>query len=79
MVGAAPEIGDVDLLREVYLSPDPIVTAPEMAERTGYVRQNIHYRFSRFVERGWLKSRDVGSHATVFWITDEGINVLVGD
>lgn len=72
MVGATPEISDTALLREVRLSPDPIVTATEIADRTGYSRQAINYRFQNLVADGYLDKREVGARATVYWLTDAG-------
>jgi len=79
MVGATPEISDTELLREVYLSPDPIVTTSELADRTGYSRQAVNYRFQNLIEEGLLTSRDVGSRATVYWLTDAGERRLVSE
>jgi len=79
MAGATPEISDIELLREVYLSPDPIVTTTELAERTGYSRQAVNYRFQNFIEDGLLQSRDVGSRATVYWLTDAGQRQLLSE
>lgn len=72
MVGQTPEVSDTKLLQTVYLSPDPIVTAGEIADRTGYTRQAVNYRFSRLEEEGLLQSRAVGARATVYWLTDAG-------
>jgi len=79
MVGATPEISDTELLREVYLSPDAIVTTGELADRTGYSRQAVNYRFQNLIEEGLLTSRDVGSRATVYWLTDAGERRLVSE
>lgn len=77
MVGPNPEVGDIELLQEVALAPDPIVTANEVAERTGYTRQNVKYRFDKLVQCNFLARREVGSRAVVYWLTDEGRDYLV--
>jgi DNA-binding MarR family transcriptional regulator len=77
MVGQNPEVGDIQLLREIYLSPDPIVTAKEIAERTDYTRQAIRYRFNKLIEKGYLEKREVGSRAVVYWLSDEGEQQII--
>jgi predicted transcriptional regulator len=77
MVGATPEISDTALLRQVRLSPDPIVTATEIADRTGYSRQAINYRFQNLVADGYLDKREVGARATVYWLTDAGERAML--
>ena len=72
MAGQTPKISNTQLLREVYLSPDPIVTATEIAERLDYSRQAINYRFTRLAEEGLLHRREVGARATVYWLSDAG-------
>lgn len=70
--GRKPTVGDDEILRMVALSPDPIVTAPELAEKLDMTRQGVNYRLSDLVERGFLESRSVGSHAVVYWLTEQG-------
>lgn len=77
MVGPTPDVEDLQLLRAVYLSPDPVVTAKEIAEKTEYTRQNIRYRFKKLVEDGYLRRREVGSRAVVYWLTKEGERAVV--
>lgn len=70
--GRDERVSDIEILREVALSPDPIVTANEMAERMDYTRQGINNRLNNLVDDGLLDRRDVGSKAVVYWITDKG-------
>ena len=77
MPGPKPEVDDIELLREVYLSPDPVVTAKEIAERTDYTRQAIRYRFQQFIENDLMNRREVGSKAVVYWLTEEGKRKVV--
>lgn len=72
MAGRKPTVSDEQILREVALSPDPIVTAPELAERVDMTRQGVNHRLDQLVEEEYLESRDVGSRAVVYWLTDKG-------
>jgi DNA-binding MarR family transcriptional regulator len=63
---------DTDFLREIALSPDPIVTAPELAERMDYTRAEVHKRLNDLVEQGLVRKRDVGSRPTVYWLSEAG-------
>jgi len=77
MAGATPKVSDTELLREVYLSPDPIVTATEIADALDYSRQAVAYRFKNFVADGLMHRREVGARATVYWLTDAGEKQLL--
>jgi DNA-binding MarR family transcriptional regulator len=76
VTGRKPETSDKEILKEVALSPDPIVTAPELAERMDYTRQGVNNRLNDLAEKGYLERRDVGSRATVYWITEKGRELL---
>jgi len=70
--GRDERVSDIEILREVALSPDPIVTAKEMADRVDYTRQGINNRLNGLIDDGFLERREVGSKAVVYWITDRG-------
>ena len=72
MVGKNRRVTNEEILRAVALSPDPIVTAPEVAERLGYTRQAVNQRLPELVESGYLNRRQVGAKAVVYWLTEEG-------
>lgn len=83
MSGHQPRVDDIDLLREVYLSPDPIVTAKEIAQKlddnnlSPATRQGVRERFIEYIDNGWMERREVGSKAVVYWLTDEGKRKVV--
>ncbi|WP_425433178.1 MarR family transcriptional regulator [Haloarcula pellucida] len=52
--------------------PDPVVTAPELAERLEYTADGIRNRLHELEGEGFVKSREVGARATVWWITTDG-------
>jgi DNA-binding MarR family transcriptional regulator len=72
MAGKNRQVSNEELLRAVALSPDPIVTAPEIADRVNLTRQGVNNRLPELVEQGLLKKRQVGAKAIVYWLTDEG-------
>lgn len=79
MAGRKPTVDDAEILREVALAPDPIVTAPELAERLEMTRQGVNHRLDQLVEKGYLEEREVGSRAVVYWLTDEGRETVAGE
>jgi len=72
MTGPPPRVSDEEILKLVALSPDPIVTAGEIAEKVDMTQQAVNKRLRQLVEEGALNSRKVGSAAKVYWITEAG-------
>lgn len=54
------------------LSPDPVVTAPELAEKLDYSVDGIRNRLEELEEEGYVSSRQVGARATIWWIERKG-------
>jgi predicted transcriptional regulator len=79
VAGRKPTISDERLLREIALSPDPVVTTTEVADRVGMTQQAIYQRFQGFEEKGWLRSKLVGANARVWWLKDEGRQHLAAE
>ena len=71
-MGRKKRFDDDDIQTEIATSPDPVVTAPELAEDMEYSADNIRLRLSEMEGSGLVKSRKVGAHATVWWITPKG-------
>lgn len=71
-MGRTKRIDDREILREIATSPDPVVTAPELGEDLAYSVDNIRIRLGELEDKGLVMSRDVGAHATVWWITASG-------
>jgi len=67
-----PRIGDVEILREIRLHPDPVITAKDLSERVDYTPDGIRRRLYSLEEKGLVKRRKVGANAVVWWLTDEG-------
>lgn len=60
----------------MVLSPDPIVTAVEIAEKLDMSQQNAHQRLQNLEDGGAVRSKKVGSRARVWWVTDHGKKLL---
>lgn len=76
MAGRKPTVSDEQVLREMALMADPVSTAPELAERLDMTRQGANYRLGQLEEDGYVKSKKVGAHAIVYWLTEKGKGVV---
>ncbi|WP_135304747.1 MarR family winged helix-turn-helix transcriptional regulator [Haloarcula amylovorans] len=74
--GPDQRVSDTDILKEIALSPDPIVTASELTEKLPYSRQRVNQILDGLVENGWIDEREVGARAVVYWLTEEGQNEI---
>lgn len=72
MPGPDPSITDEELLREIKLLPDPVITAKEITERVDLENATVNRRLDRLVESGYLVEKKVGAAAVVYWMTPEG-------
>lgn len=72
MAGRQPEVPDAKILHLIAISPAPIVTSVELADRVDMTQQGMHKRLKQFQERDWVASKKVGANARVWWLTDEG-------
>lgn len=63
---------DAEYLEAMLLHPDPVLTAPELADRLGVTQQAAHKKLSRLYENGFVEKKDAGSNAVVWWLTPEG-------
>jgi len=73
--GRKPTISDEELLREIRLLPDPVITATELVDSVKMTRQGVNNRLTELVESGHLRSKQVGSRAVVYWLTETGRKV----
>ncbi|WP_394337725.1 MarR family transcriptional regulator [Halobellus sp. Atlit-38R] len=56
----------------MLLNKDPVVTAPELADAVGVTQQAAHKKLQGLKERGLVRSKEAGSSAVVWWVTEAG-------
>jgi len=72
-MGRQKKLDGAEILKAIALSPDPVVTAPELAGQIEeYGEDGVRHRLKELRDRGLVNSRDVGARATVWWITPDG-------
>jgi len=71
-MGRSKSVDDTEILQEIASHPDPVVTAPELAERLNYSADGIRNRLRELESDGSVMRREVGARATVWWITTDG-------
>jgi predicted ArsR family transcriptional regulator len=71
-MGRTKRVSDEEILRAIATAPDPIVTAPELAKRVDYSVDGARERLKNLEERGFVRQRDVGARASIWWLTPEG-------
>lgn len=67
---------DVDFLRLFALSPDPVLTAGELADELPVTQQAVNSRLKRMEKDGLVESKKVGAAARVYWLTEHGKQTL---
>lgn len=73
--GPKPQVSDEELLSIFEKSPDPVLTASEVAEHVSIARRGVYDRLRQLEESGILESKKVGGRTTVWWypgFTDTG-------
>ena len=72
MAGRKRTVTDLTILCEFLLSSDPVQTSSELVDPLDMTRQGVHSRLQSLEELGYLDSKEAGSKARVWWITDAG-------
>jgi predicted ArsR family transcriptional regulator len=70
------QVSDEEILRLFAVSPDPIVTAKELARNLPISQQAVNKRLGQLEESGLITSRKVGASAVVYWLTEGGRQTL---
>jgi predicted ArsR family transcriptional regulator len=70
------QVSDEEILRLFAVSPDPIVTAKELAHNLPISQQAVNKRLGQLEGEGLITSRKVGASAVVYWLTEEGRRTL---
>jgi predicted ArsR family transcriptional regulator len=71
MVGDVRD-SDIKYLGALVLEPDPVSTAPEIADKADVSQQAANSKLQNLQDRGLVDSKKVGGAARVWWITMEG-------
>lgn len=72
VVPRTPRVGDEEILSQIALHPDPVVTAQELSNHVDYTPDGIRRRLHTLHDKGLVTKREVGANAVVWWLTDEG-------
>jgi len=75
MGGVEYRESDVRYIKAIATHPDPVVTAPEIAEAIDVSQQAAYDRLSNLESRGLVKSKQVGARARIWWLTTTGREV----
>lgn len=70
--GRDKEVSDEEILHQIALHPDAVVTAKEVGELIGMTPQGTTKRLQELAKSEYLVRKKVGAHAVVYWITPEG-------
>lgn len=70
---------DREVLRQVKLALGPVATASEVAENLDYSRQNVNRILGKLENEGYVKSKEVGARARIWWVTDKGDEYLLSE
>jgi Mn-dependent DtxR family transcriptional regulator len=66
---------DVDYLRAIIEDPDPVLTAPEVAELMDVSQQAAYQKLAAFERKSWVGKKKVGARAVVWYPTTDGIDI----
>lgn len=76
MGGRPPSVPVEDVMQAIALHPEPVVTARDINGKIGLQPPGALARLRALEDDGYLKSKDAGSSAVVFWMTERGRAVL---
>jgi DNA-binding MarR family transcriptional regulator len=76
MGGRPPSVSAEEVVQAIALYPEPIVTARDIHDDIGLQPASALKRLNRLVDEGYLRKKKVGSSAAVYWISDEGRDLL---
>lgn len=63
---------DDEILNTFEKSPEPVLTAAEIAEEVGMTRQGANYRLQKLLSEGIVNRKRAGSNAVVWWLASPG-------
>jgi predicted ArsR family transcriptional regulator len=72
MTGRPPTVSTKEVVQAIALHPEPVVTARDINEELNLKPDGARERLKRLAESGYLGSKQAGSSALVFWLTEKG-------
>jgi len=69
---------DLKYLEAMLLHADPVVSAPELADEVSVTQQAAHKKLQNLEQRDLVRSKQVGSAAVVWWVTEAGRDAYAG-
>lgn len=76
VMGRPPTVATQEVLRQVALHPEPVVTARDINAELGLKPDSARERLKSLAADGYLSIKKPGGSAMVFWMTDEGRDCL---
>jgi hypothetical protein len=76
MGGRPPTVEAVEVMRAIALHPEPVVAARDINEEIGLEPASALERLKSLADEGYLKKKQPGSSALVFWMSDKGRELL---
>jgi predicted ArsR family transcriptional regulator len=71
-MGRETRVDDEEMLREIILHPDPVITSSELSERIHYSADGARRRLEDLESKGLVHKRKVGANAVVWWPSEDG-------
>jgi len=71
-MGRPPRKSAAEVCRAVALHPEPVVTAKDIHKALDMSADGALDRLQKLETQGFVKSKQPGSSALVFWLTDKG-------
>ncbi len=65
--GPKPRVSDEEILQTFCRSPDPALTASEVAAELPIKRRGVYDRLVQLEEKNLIKSKKVGGRTTIWW------------
>ncbi len=78
MAGRDETVDDIEILRFIQESSDPVVTTAEVANPFDFSNTGMLKRLHSLVDQDLLESKEAG-RTIVWWLTEDGAEVLSPD
>jgi len=79
MTGRPKDVSDVEILRAMRLTTGPVATSPELSDSLDMSSTGVNNRLRDLVNRGLVKRQKVGANAIVYWLSDDGEELLAAE